>query len=76
VSSTVGNGVLEAHDVKGGVAEQVTRPGTEAVGAVVGVVELASFEGEAAAADAFGQFVAQGDEQPDAFVEFGVPAAR
>ena len=65
-----------AYDIERGVAKQIARPATEAAGAVVGVVELASFQGEAAAADAFGQFVAERHEQPDPLVEFGVPAAR
>jgi hypothetical protein len=44
--------------------------------AVPGVVALASLPGEAATADALGQFVTQGYERPDPFVELGTLTTR
>src|SRR5690349_15390718 len=56
------------HDVERGVAQQVARALPERAGAVVGVVELARVQREAAAPDARRQLVTEPLQQADAFV--------
>src|SRR6478609_11667301 len=63
-------------DVGGHVAEQETSAAAEAGGAVVGVVERAAAQRQAAAPDALGELVAQADEGLDLRVESGTPGAR
>src|SRR5690242_15329514 len=64
------------YDVERGVAQQVARALAEGPGAVVGVVELAGVQRQAAAPDARRQFVAQAFQQVDPLVELRLPRPR